>query len=289
MELLLEPDVVDLRDVVVHQLGGGERLAGELDDEGRVVAQVRAEDLHRHVAIERDLPRQPHRAHAAAADAGQQLQPAQGHARRGLRRRLREARGRRPRRHHPGLLGGEAALRLGLPGGGGGALRGNGDVERGIDLVDLVGQRLRRAGFEALVGLLVADEGGHQRALHGGQVGHVAEVSGLGREGDAVTLARRASHGLEADHRLLVEQAHPRAEVRDGGGAVGGRAGARGGNRGRAQLDPEGAPAGAAVLLLRSDHRVEVVGRAAEGAGEGDHGGSAAACHSRPRRGEPPR
>ena len=61
-------DVVNLDDVRVRELGGGVGLAGEPGDEHRVGRPPLAHHLEGDVAVERELPGEVDRAHAAAAE-----------------------------------------------------------------------------------------------------------------------------------------------------------------------------------------------------------------------------
>ena len=65
---LVPARVVDLDDVGVHQLGGGQRLAPEAGDERVVLGQVLRQQLDRHLALEHLVERHEHGRHAAGAE-----------------------------------------------------------------------------------------------------------------------------------------------------------------------------------------------------------------------------
>ena len=85
-------EVVDLHDVVMHELPGRIRLAHEPPHERRAGRQSRRENLQRHVAAERGLGGEEDRAHAALAELALELVNAQpvagGRLGRGTRHRL---------------------------------------------------------------------------------------------------------------------------------------------------------------------------------------------------------
>ena len=70
--LLLAP-VVDADDVGVVEGGRSLRLPAEPLDEARIIGELREQDFHRHLPVERSVPGQVYVGHSAARDAAQQF------------------------------------------------------------------------------------------------------------------------------------------------------------------------------------------------------------------------
>ena len=69
----VDADIVNLHDVVMGQLGGGESFARKPRDKMRIFRQSRSQYFQRHVAIERNLLGQIDRAHSALAELFENL------------------------------------------------------------------------------------------------------------------------------------------------------------------------------------------------------------------------